>query len=122
MKNNISKLLRMAGIFKMTLNRWPQNAAELVGFVNHQGWTVDVSTYHTLTFKSFSETGLAVEMSWPAPGNWLTRLRVEMELKSELPETGFDWVLKTKTLPPVKRKTRSFCFIESALGARRRSA
>jgi hypothetical protein len=122
MKNEMTKLLRMAGIFKMNLSRWPKNAAELVGFVNHQGWTVDVSSYYTLKFKPVSETALAVEMAWPAPGNWLTRLRVEVELKSSLPENGFDWTLKTKTLPPEKRKTRSYCFIEPVKLNRKKSA
>jgi hypothetical protein len=122
MKNEITKLLRMAGIFKMDLNRWPKSAAELVGFVHQQGWTVDVSSYHTLKFKRVSDTALAVEMTWPAPGNWLTRLRADIELKSNLPENGFDWTLKTKTLSPEKRKTRSFCFIEKNPVQRKRSA
>ncbi|HXL74156.1 MAG TPA: hypothetical protein VN963_11095 [bacterium] len=122
MKNEMTKLLRMAGIFKMNLSRWPKNAAELVGFVNRQGWTVDVSSYYTLTFNPVSGTALAVEMAWPAPGNWLTRLRVEIELKNALPENGFDWVLRTKTLSPEKRKTRSYCFIEPAKVSRRKSA
>lgn len=122
MKNEMTKLLRMVGIFKMNLSRWPKNAAELVGFVNCQGWTVDVSSYYTLKFKPVSETALAVEMAWPAPGNWLTRLRVEIELKNSLPENGFDWTLKTKTLSPEKRKTRSYCFIEPAKVSRRKSA
>lgn len=122
MKNNISKILRMVGIFKMNVQRWPKNAAELVAFVNHQGWTVDVSSYYTLTFKAFSETAFAMDMAWPAPGNWLTRLRVEVELKNALPENGFDWSLKTKTLPPEKRKTRSYCFIQPVKLNRKKSA
>jgi len=122
MKNNISKILRMASIFKMNVHRWPKNAAELIGFVHQQGWTVDVSSYYTLTFETFSENTFAMDMTWPAPGNWLTRLRVEVELKNTLPENGFDWVLKTKTLSPEKRKTRSYCFIEPAKVSRRKSA
>lgn len=122
MKNEMTKLLRMAGIFKINLSRWPKNAAELVAYVNSQGWTVDVSSYHTLKFKRVSETALSVEMTWPAPGNWLTRLRADIELKSDLPENGFDWSLKTKTLSPEKRKTRSYCFVEKNPVQRKRSA
>jgi hypothetical protein len=122
MKNEMTKLLRMVSIFKMNLSRWPKNAAELVGFVYQQGWTVDVSSYYTLKFKPVSETALAIEMAWPAPGNWLTRLRAELELKNTLAENGVDWTLKTKTLSPEKRKTRSYCFIEPAKVSRRKSA
>jgi hypothetical protein len=123
MKNEMTKLLRMISIFKMNLSRWPKNAAELVGYVHQQGWTVDVSSYYTLKFKPVSETALSIEMAWPAPGNWLTRVRTEMELKNTLPENGFDWVLKTKTLSPEKRKTTSYCFIQPTPRlARRKSA
>ena len=122
MKNEMTKLLRMVGIFKMNLSRWPQTAAELVGYVHQQGWTVDISSYYMLKFKAVSETALAIEMAWPAPGNWLTRLQVDVQLKNTLPENGFDWVLKTKTLSPEKKKTRSFCFIEPAKTNRKKSA
>jgi hypothetical protein len=122
MKNEMTKLLRMVGIFKMNLSRWPENAAELVGYVQSQGWTVDISSYYMLKFNSVSETEFAIEMAWPAPGNWLTRLQVDVELKNTLPENGFDWKLKTKTLSPEKKQTRSFCFIEPAKLNRKRSA
>jgi hypothetical protein len=122
MKNELTKLLRMVGIFKMNHSRWPKNAAELVGYVHQEGWTLDVSTYYTLHFKAVSETALAIEMAWPAPANWLTRLQVDVELKSTLPENGFDWTLKTKALPAEKKKTRSFCFIEPIKLNRKRSA
>ena len=122
MKNEMTKLLRMVGIFKMNLSRWPENAAELVGYVQSQGWTVDISSYYMLKFNSVSETAFAIEMAWPAPGNWLTRLQVDVELKNALPENGFDWTLKTKALPAEKRKTKSFCFIEKNPVQRKRSA
>lgn len=122
MKNELTKLLRMVGIFKMNLHRWPKYAAELVGFVNQQGWSVDVSSYYRLKFDSISETNLTLEIVWPAPGQWLTRLQVEMEIKNTLSEDGFNWVIKTKTLPPEKKKTRSFCFIEPTKISRKRSA
>jgi hypothetical protein len=122
MKNNLMKLLRMVGIFKMTLKRWPQSAAELVAFVNHQGWSVEVSSFHTLTFKPFSETALAVDMAWPAPGDRLSRLRMEMELKTPSSESGFDWSIKTKNLPPLKRKTKRFCLVPPNQLSRKKSA
>jgi len=122
MKNEMTKLLRMVGIFKMNLSRWPENAAELVGYVQSQGWTVDISSYYMLKFNAVSETAFAIEMAWPAPGNWLTRLQVDVELKNTLPENGFDWALKTKALPAEKKKTMSFCFIEPAKLNRKRSA
>jgi hypothetical protein len=119
---DLNKLIRMVGIFKMEGGRWPQSAAELVGFVSNKGWTVDVSSFHTLTFKSLSPVKVALEMAWPAPGQWLSCLKVEVEEVSLAGQDHLHFVEHHQPLPPQKRQTRSYCFIEKNSVQRQKSA
>lgn len=124
MTNNTEKILRMVGIFKMTFNRWPQTAVELTGFVEEKGWSLELDSYHTLTFQSASHRFLSIDMSWRGPCDWISRSRMEIEL-SESQSIGADhlnWTVKTKTLPPMKRKARSYCLVEPKQLLRRKSA
>ena len=119
---DLNKLIRMVGIFKMEGGRWPQSAAELVGFVTAKGWSVDVSSFHTLTFQNLSSVKVAVEMAWPAPGQWLSCLKVEVEEVSLAGQDHLHFVEHHQPLPPRKRQTQSFCFIEKNPRQRQKSA
>jgi hypothetical protein len=119
---DLNKLIRMVGIFKMDRAQWPSSAAELIRFVERKGWTVDISTFHTLTFKTLSPGKVAVEMAWPAPGNWLSCLKVEVEEISVLGQDNLHFAEHHQPQPPRKRETRSFCFIEKTQTVRRKSA
>ena len=124
MKNSIEKILRMVGVFKMAFNRWPQTAVELMGFAEERGWELDLSTYHTLTFQSRSGLFLWIDMSWRGPCDWISRSRMEIELAESQPigADHLNWTVKTKTLPSLKKKARSYCLLETSALSRRKSA
>jgi hypothetical protein len=123
MRNSIEKILRMVGIFKMAFNRWPQTAVELMGFAEERGWELDLSSYHTLTFQGRSHSYLWIDMSWRGPCDWISRSRVELELAGDaFRGDHLHWTVKTKTLPSIKRKARSYCWVEPKVLLRRKSA
>lgn len=119
---DLNKLIRMVGIFKMDRAQWPANAAELVRFVEGKGWTVDISTFHTLTFKTLSPVKVALDMAWPAPGQWLSCLKVEVEEVSIQGQDHLHFVEHHQPQPPRKRETRTFCYIEKDQSPRKKSA
>src|SRR5579885_1798414 len=76
---NLSKVLMMAGIFRLDEGRWPESAVELLRFTERKGWNLDLSPYHTLTFKTDSWRCLVVEVSRLTEGDWVSRERIDME-------------------------------------------
>src|SRR5271170_4665870 len=76
---NLSKILMMAGIFRLDEGRWPQSASELLHFTEKKGWSLDFSPYHTLTFTIDAWRCLIVEVSKRVEGDWLELERIDVE-------------------------------------------
>ncbi|HEY5039378.1 MAG TPA: hypothetical protein VIJ93_09930 [bacterium] len=106
---NLTRVLMMAGIFRLDQGRWPQTAVELMGFTEEKGWNLDLSPYHTLTFQTDEWRCLVLEVSRMAEGDWLTRERIDVEPYFFEGNESMPLRIQSKVLPPQKAERRFFC-------------
>jgi hypothetical protein len=108
---NLSKILMMAGIFRLDEGRWPQSASELAAFVERKGWSLDFSPYHTLTFKTDAWRCLVVEVAKRAEGDWLELERIDVE--PYFFERGGNQTvplrMRAQKLPARKMENKNYC-------------
>lgn len=105
------QIIPMIQTFRMENNRWPSDAAELLGFSNHYGRNLDYSALHTLTFSEKQTWVLTVDYSVPLPGGELATLG-QFEIRrvaiSDAEET-FRWHVVFRHLTVEKIKRMSYC-------------
>jgi hypothetical protein len=108
---NVSKILMMAGIFRLDEGRWPQSASELAAFVERKGWSLDFSPYHTLTFRTDAWRSLIVEVSRLSEGDLVTRERIDVEpyFFERAGNQSMPLRIQTQALPPQKAEVRNYC-------------
>lgn len=109
---NLSKVLMLAGIFRLDEGRWPESAVELLRFTEKKGWNLDLSPYHTLTFKTDPWRCLVVEVSRLSEGDWVSRERIDTE--PYFFESGMDGSIplriRSRALPSQRIEAKSFCW------------
>ena len=112
---NLSKILMMAGIFRLDEGRWPQSAAELAGFTDRKGWSLDFSPYHTLTFRTDAWRCLVVEVSRLSEGDWVLRERIEVEpyFFDQAGNQSMPLRIQSRALPAQKVEVRTYCSLSA---------
>ncbi len=121
---NLSRVLMLAGIFRLDHGRWPKTAAELAEFAEQKGWGLDLSPYYTLTFETDAWRCLIVEVARLTEGNWVTRERIDIEpyFFEQGDQHSIPLRIQSQVLPPQKIEAKSYCSLEEAEASKKISA
>ena len=102
----------MTQVFRVELNRWPVNAAELLVFSLVWGKPLDFSGLHTLVFTQEDPWNFGMEYALSRRGEDLAscgRLELRRIGQTDM-EMTFAWQTKHLPLPSKKVESSIYCF------------
>ncbi len=111
-KLNLAEIISMAQVFRVELNRWPVNAAELFVFSLAWGKPLDFSGLHTLVFTQEDPWSFGMEYAVSKRGEERVscgRLELRRIGQTDM-EMTFAWKTKHLSLPSKKVESAIYCF------------
>lgn len=111
---NLSKILMMAGFFRLDQGCWPQSAVELKKYAEGKGWNLDLNPYYTLSFRTDEWRCLVVEVGRLVEG-WVLRERIDMEpyFFEQVADQSIPLRIRSQDLPARSLEGQTFCPISA---------